>query len=388
MLLPIGDTPNPSNFRPYVNYALIAVNIAIFVLVSLPLVGVPATASDPGYLEYASALGRAPRSAYDIFVFLHGFKPGAFAWDDLFTSMFLHGDFAHLGGNMLFLWIYGDNVEHYLGRAAYLFVYLLTGVAATLAFGLFAGGSLVPLVGASGAISGVLGLYFVLFPRNRIKVLFLFFPFLFQILLVPARVVLAIYLVFQNFIPVLLTGTSGGGVAYGAHIGGFLAGLLVALLVAWLGFNAHRSRDRANPAPFRRPASPATTGSEDLLEAVRDAIEDGRRAEAVAAALNLGPRRLRHLTLPQTLTLTEWMNALGQRASASALARQSLALHQTDSGARAKIHLVLGRMRMEEGQTTAAYQHLTAALELAQTAREAQEAQSLLDSIPMYRRPN
>jgi membrane associated rhomboid family serine protease len=390
VFLPIGDTPNPPDFRPYVNYGLIGLNVAVFLLVSLPLITEAASLTDPGFRAYAEALGQPPRTAYDVFVFLHGFKPGAFAVDDLFTSMFLHGDFAHLAGNMLFLWIYGDNVEHYLGRVAYLVTYLLTGVLATLAFAVFSQGSLVPLVGASGAISGVLGLYFVLFPRNRIKLFIFLFPFIFQVFLVPARVVLAFYLVVQNFVPALITNSPGGGVAYGAHIGGFLAGLLLAMLVVWLGLSARRGAARKNRTapPFRRPESPTTLAGQDVLEAVRDAVEDGRRADAVAGALNLGPRRLRHLQLWEILTLAEWMSSLDQRAAATALARQALADHQTDSSARAQIHLVLGRMRLEEGQTTSAYQHLLTAIDLAPSSRTAREAKALLDGIPMYRRPN
>ncbi len=204
-MLPIGDTPNPSNFRPWVNWALIAVNVAVFFAVSLPL-----------------------GEQYGVYVVEHGYKPGAPEATDLLYSMFLHGGLAHLGGNMLFLWIYGDNVEHRLGRLTYLLVYLGCGVAATLTFGFFAEGSVVPLLGASGAISGVLGLYFLLFPRNQVKVFLFFFPFVMGVYLIPARLVLGLYVIVDNFFPALLGASTG--VAYGAHLGGFFAGVLAAFV--------------------------------------------------------------------------------------------------------------------------------------------------------------
>ncbi len=204
-MLPIGDTPNPRNFRPWVNWALIAVNVAVFFGVSLPM-----------------------GEQYGVYVFEHGYKPGVPEVSDLFYSMFLHGGLAHLAGNMLFLWIYGDNVEHRLGRLTYLLVYIGCGIAATLTFGFFAGGSRVPLVGASGAISGVLGLYFLLFPRNKVKVFLFFFPFVMGVYLIPARIVLGLYVVVDNFFPALLGASSN--VAYGAHLGGFFAGVLAAVI--------------------------------------------------------------------------------------------------------------------------------------------------------------
>ena len=139
-------------------------------------------------------------------MFEHGYKPGAPRLADLLAAMFLHGGFMHLFGNMLFLWIYGDNVEHRLGPARYLFWYLMTGVAATLFFSMLAPGSLVPMVGASGAISGVLGFYFVWFPRNVVRVLLLLFPILVRVVEIPARIVLGVYLVIDNVLPMLVAG--------------------------------------------------------------------------------------------------------------------------------------------------------------------------------------
>ncbi|HOD09093.1 MAG TPA: rhomboid family intramembrane serine protease, partial [Myxococcota bacterium] len=141
---------------------------------------------------------------------------------------FMHGSVWHLLGNMLFLWIYGDNVEHRLGRVGFLLTYLVTGVVATLTFSLFASNSMTPMIGASGAISGILGVYFVLFGANRIKVFVFLFPFLVTRWYVPARVVLSFYLVIDNLLPFVVGVDSG--VAYGAHIGGFVGGLLIGLV--------------------------------------------------------------------------------------------------------------------------------------------------------------
>src|SRR5262249_14160366 len=162
-------------------------------------------------------------SVYDLVVFTWGFRPAAPSLVDLFTCMFLHAGFLHLFGNMLFLWIYGDNVEHRLGHVRYLLWYLATGIAATLFHVLGAPHSQIPLVGASGAISGVLGFYFVWFPRNRVRLLWLLPPFVMQVFEVPARLVLGVYLVLENLLPYLVV-RGDAGVAHGAHIGGVVGG--------------------------------------------------------------------------------------------------------------------------------------------------------------------
>ena len=246
MFIPIGDTPNPRNYIPWVNYALIGINVAIYLIISLPMSMRAADPSDPNLHEYIRLI--APDlpawvslydvlhqiKAYDLFTFVHGYKPGAPEITDLFFCMFLHGGFLHLAGNMLFLWIFGDNVEHRMGRIGYLVTYLATGVAATLSFSIFAGDSMTPLVGASGAISGVLGLYFWLFKRNKVKVFIFIFPILVRVILLPARWVLGFYVIIDNLLPFIMGAQSN--VAYGAHLGGFLAGLLVALACHSLGW--------------------------------------------------------------------------------------------------------------------------------------------------------
>jgi membrane associated rhomboid family serine protease len=237
MLLPIGDTPNP-RMTPYIRNLLIIANIAVFLLVTLPLSFSRPDLTDPMLMEYLRVVGARGRipvdlimehvSAYDLFVFRWGFRPSEFSIPTLFTSMFLHGSWLHLLGNMLFLWIFGDNVEARLGRIGFLLTYLATGVAATLFFTIFVPGSEVPLIGASGAISGVLGCYFLWFPRNQVRTFIFLFPFLITTILIPARLVLGFYLVVDNLLPFLVDVGGGGGVAHGAHIGGFLAGLAIA----------------------------------------------------------------------------------------------------------------------------------------------------------------
>ena len=262
MFIPTGDIPNPRAFRPWVNWMLMGLNIAIFVCITLPLSQIPADPRSPQFREYVEVIdkergqevsirGIAERlTAYDLYVFDNGFKPGAPEWMDLLYAMFLHANLAHLAGNMLFLWIFGDNVEHRLGRLTYFFAYLGTGAAATVFFTLFSWGSMIPMVGASGAISGVLGLYFLLFPRSQVKVFILLFPIFMNVVLLPARFVLGLYLVVDNLLPFLIGVSSG--VARGAHIGGFFAGLALAYYGErlswkwpWSGdIDAHRNRRR------------------------------------------------------------------------------------------------------------------------------------------------
>jgi membrane associated rhomboid family serine protease len=242
MFLPIGDHPNPRSF-PYVTAALIAVNVVIYVFLSLPMSFEPANAADPRLREYVGIIARSlppgvsPASVigqvtdYDLFTFQWGFRPDAMKVSDLFASMFLHGGFMHLFGNMLFLWIYGNNVEHRLGGLWYLVAYLVCGVAAALFQAVFNLTSGIPMIGASGAISGVLGFYLWWFPHNKIKVFLFLFPFYAGTVLIPAVFVLVMYLVVDNLLPFFFASTEGGGVAHGAHIGGFLAGLAIAMLM-------------------------------------------------------------------------------------------------------------------------------------------------------------
>ena len=237
MFLPIGDYPNPRGVAP-ITILLMFANVAVFVMVTLPLSAVAPSPADPRLAAYLHALsGQLPPgisllsvvrelSVYDLVLFEYGYRPAAPNVVSLFTAMFLHGGLLHLAGNMLFLWIYGDNVEHRLGALPFLFWYLATGVAATLSHAAFSMKSALPMVGASGAISGVLGFYFVWFPRNQVKFL-VFLPFLLHVVLVPAWIALGLYLLVDNLLPFFVA-ASGAGVAYGAHIGGFMAGAIAA----------------------------------------------------------------------------------------------------------------------------------------------------------------
>lgn len=146
----------------------------------------------------------------------------------LFTSMFVHGGLAHLVGNLWFLWLFGDNVEDVYGHVGFFFFYLLAGVCAALFHIALDPGSRIPTIGASGAISGVLGAYLALFPRIRIRTL-IFIVIFIQVVSVPAVIFLGLWFVMQ-LLEASRAGGSGGGIAFGAHIGGFLAGFLVTLI--------------------------------------------------------------------------------------------------------------------------------------------------------------
>jgi membrane associated rhomboid family serine protease len=302
VFFPIGDAPNPRDFRAWVTWAIIVANVLVYVLLTLPMSTQAASPQDPRIAEYVEmlrhsglqretlreALGQL--SVYDLFVFDHGFRPVAPSLADLFSSLFLHAGFLHLAGNMFFLWIYGDNVEHRVGRIAYVLLYVLTGVVATLGFALLDLNSQLPLVGASGAISGVLGLYFVLFPRNRVKVFVALFPFLMDIFLVPARLVLGIFVVVDNFVPFLFG--SHSGVAYGAHLGGFLAGAAFGILGNSFDWGA-KDPETGVRVPVRgRAVGAGSDRARWRLEAARRHLRQGQHAAAyqdLRAVLELDP---------------------------------------------------------------------------------------------------
>jgi len=214
-MLPLGDDREPGGPAAIVTIALIALNVlAFFVELSQP--------SGGALQSFIEAWGVVPRE-YSAGRDLAPGIPLPF-WSTLVTSMFLHGGWAHLGGNMLFLWIFGDNIERRLGHARFLAFYLACGLAAGLAHILFNIHSTMPTVGASGAISGVMGGYLLLFPNNRVRVMTQG-----GITAVPAFVMLGLWILMQ-FISQLGSITDAGetgGVAYLAHIGGFVAGLVL-----------------------------------------------------------------------------------------------------------------------------------------------------------------
>jgi membrane associated rhomboid family serine protease len=209
MFIPLKDL-NPRRAYPIVNTALILANVGVFVY-QLTL---PAHAFQGFVLSNATIPARFPAA-------LSGHAPLEAAFLPLLTSMFLHGGIAHLLGNMLFLWIFGDNVEDFYGHIPYLFFYLVCGIGAGLLHVLFNWSSMVPSLGASGAISGVMGAYLILYPRSRI--LTLVFIFLIPI---PAVFILALWFVMQFVSGVSSLGMAAtGGVAWWAHVGGFLLGM-------------------------------------------------------------------------------------------------------------------------------------------------------------------
>ena len=212
-MFPIRDH-NPSLRTPFVTYALIAANILIFA----------------AYWPYFADEARLA-SFFGDWAMIPAEVSNGEQVHTLLTSMFLHGSLMHLGGNMLFLWIFGDNLEDELGHVGFLVFYLASGIGADIAQLLSAPTSPVPTVGASGAIAGVMGGYLLLFPRARVDVLFVFIVF-FRIFPVPAWVMLGLWFALQLFSGVG-SDVFGGGVAYWAHAGGFLIGFLF-VLPLWL----------------------------------------------------------------------------------------------------------------------------------------------------------
>lgn len=366
MFLPVGDQPNPRG-APVANYALLAANVAIYLLVSLPLSFQPADPGDPRLAEYVEVLRQnlpagvsiqdilQQVSKYDLFVFYWGYRPAEPSILALFASMFLHGGFAHLFGNMLFLWIYGDNVEHRLGSARYVFWYVVTGAAATLFHAVFASGSRLPLVGASGAISGVLGFYFIWFPRNQVKVWVLLFPFFMNVVFLPARLVLGFYLILDNLLPFLLTrGSQGAGVAFGAHIGGFLAGLAV----AWW---KDRKQVTGRPAEYRDV--PRVSGA-SFREALEEALRGGQMERAAELYFELPSGETRRILSPDdSIAFANWLAENGHPRAALTLYQRHLRDYPRGPGA-AEAHAYAGLLLLHAlREPTAAYQHLVEALD-------------------------
>jgi len=234
-MLPIGDDNSDRIRTPYVNYLLIAANVLVFVFLQQLGQNLEFTYSYstvPGEILTGKDIVTDGRTIVDPISGEKFFLPGLGVtnipvWFTLITSMFMHGGFAHLGGNMLYLWIFGDNIENRLGHLRYFFFYFIVGIIASLTH-VFAEAALghnmlVPSLGASGAISGVLGAYVLLYPTRRVNVFFGFF-----LLAVPAVIVLGLWIVFQVLNGMgTLGGQEAGSVAYAAHIGGFFAGLIL-----------------------------------------------------------------------------------------------------------------------------------------------------------------
>ncbi|GAB4329190.1 MAG: rhomboid family intramembrane serine protease [Dehalococcoidia bacterium] len=267
-MIPIGDSPRLRSF-PWVNYALIAVNLAVFVYMLTLSTDLPGSraiaaiearqAADSvcyGFLtsptevnHFFCEFGFQPREFFDV---LSG--QSLVADPDrrtvlltILTSQFIHGGWFHIVGNMLFLWVFGDDVEDRFGHAVYLVFYLSAGAMAALVQGVIDPDNVVPVVGASGAVAGILGAYFLMFPRATVYVVIPFFFLIFVPLPVPAVLMIGLWFV-QNllagFAELGTHASPSAGVAWFAHIGGFVFGMAVALL----GWNAHQRPVR--PPPF------------------------------------------------------------------------------------------------------------------------------------------
>jgi membrane associated rhomboid family serine protease len=231
-MFPLGDDNSDRVITPYVNYAFIAINILVFVL----LQGVGGNDS----FTYAfSLVPKEITSGIDLPA--NGISTGQIpqfhtplpVYFNFLSSMFMHGDFMHIFGNMLFLWIFGDNIENMIGHVRYAAFYLICGFAAAIAQIILGPDSVIPMLGASGAISGVLGGYMLLFPTNRVRAL------IFNVFTtVPAYVALGLWIGVQ-LLQGYLADPRQGGVAYAAHIGGFLAGLALIKVFA-IGKTPHR----------------------------------------------------------------------------------------------------------------------------------------------------
>jgi membrane associated rhomboid family serine protease len=389
MFLPIGDTPNPQE-TPYINYLLIGVNVAVFLLISLPLTNSPPDLKDPILFEYLRVLGvkgMIPAqtvldqvSAYDLFLFRYGFRPAAPSLVTLFTSLFLHGGWLHLIGNMLFLWIFGDNVEQRLGRLAYLTTYLGTGVASTLFFAAFVPDSAMPLVGASGAISGVLGCYFLWFPRNKVKVFVFLFPFIMNTFMIPARIVLGFFLLVDNLLPFLLTKGGGSGVAHGAHIGGFLAGMIVAFFVDRLPALWHRQRSRSayRDDPEVVVDEPDTAIGDQILRLLGQ--KDYPRAALLYESLKSRAERM-GVGDETALAVAGSLLASGHYDRALSIYRRFTAERPT-SPLLDRALLGAGKALLHKPRCgTSAYHYFLAALDVAKTRELAEEAKMHLRTI-------
>jgi membrane associated rhomboid family serine protease len=223
-MLPLGDDNSDRRTIPFVTYALIAINVLVFVLIELP--------QGENIEAFLNRWGTIPAQI----VAGNGLIT-------LITSMFLHGGWLHLGSNMLFLWIFGDNVEDRFGHVLYVVFYLICGIVASLAQVLVNSSSNVPGVGASGAIAGVLAAYIVLFGSRPVRVLMRGI-----LTSVPSYVMIGLWIVTQVLSGFGSLGQDGGGVAYWAHIGGFVAGLVLTFLLRGM----LQPRAASGPARSRR----------------------------------------------------------------------------------------------------------------------------------------
>lgn len=229
-MFPIGDDNSDRVIIPYVNYIFIGINILVFVL----LQGI---GSNQAFTNAFSLVPAEVTTGIDLVgpqtlaigeqsVQLNHYPATFGVYFNFLSSMFMHGGFSHIFGNMLFLWVFGDNIENLIGHFRYAVFYLICGVGAAIAQVVLGPDSIIPMLGASGAISGILGGYILLFPKRKVRALLFS-----MVTTVPAFVALGIWIGFQLF-QGYMSSSEGGGVAYGAHIGGFAVGLVLIKLFA------------------------------------------------------------------------------------------------------------------------------------------------------------
>ncbi len=383
-MLPLGDEPNPPG-TSLLTYALILVNCAAYLFITLPLGFDRPEWADPRVQEYLRAWVEALEepvsqrdvvamyqqiTGYDLFVYRWGFRAAEPGVVTLFTAMFLHAGFLHLLGNMLFLWICGDNVEHRLGRARFLAAYVGAGIAATAIQTLLSGRTDQPLLGASGAIFGLAGLYFVWFPRNRVRLWVMVFPFFMNVVRISARAVLAFFVLVQNLLPFLVSAGAGvGGDAYGAHLGGFLVGLLAAGIV-----NRRLRSARSAAGAAGHDAAPPPPGTIAAL------VEDGDFENAARRYVQLSSAETRRLLGERhSMMLGTWMAAGGHPHAALALFEQHVRDHPVSSTT-AAAHVAAGLLQVRTfGEPADARQHLLEALALEPDPETEAQAREALD---------
>lgn len=230
-MFPISDDDADRRTQPWVNYAFIAINVLVFVLLQqigsneaftyafalVPkeiMTGIDLT----GVQIVRDSLGRTAE--------IHEYATPLPVYFNFLSSMFMHGDIMHIGGNMLFLWIFGDNIEDLIGHVRYAVFYLLCGFAAAAAQIIMSPDSVIPMLGASGAISGVLGGYILMFPKRPVRAVILN-----MMTTVPSFIAIGIWIVYQVVLG-YFSSSGGGGVAYAAHIGGFIAGVALVKVFA------------------------------------------------------------------------------------------------------------------------------------------------------------
>jgi len=216
-MIPIADE-SPRRYVPIINYLIIALNIFVFFYQPVDL---------EGKRIFFNSFGLTPSN-------VTGSQGDFYIYTTLFSSMFIHADLMHLLGNLLYLWIFGDNIEYVLGHIRYFVFYVVVGIGAALMQVIFFPESQIPMVGASGAISGILGAYLVKFPRNKVSILFFFFIII-RVIKVPAILAISLWAFFQLY-NIYFSGMENlgrGGVAWFAHLGGFLSGFILIKLFEW-----------------------------------------------------------------------------------------------------------------------------------------------------------